>query len=134
MLGAEIFPFRPHEIFFFLFENDGKKVVIAPDETKYMNLDRIPQGLDLLIKECGFFHEDTNGNVLITDDMIEKGWKFELAFEETIKQVEDLKPKKTVLTEISELFRRTPNDYAALEKQYKNLNITFGWDGMQLVI
>lgn len=125
-------PGEEKDINFFMFENDGKRVLIAPDETKYMQVDTIPS-LDLLIKECGIFPETFDGNELLSKEFLEKEW-MEITWKESVEQIRQIGAKKTILTEIEELFQRT---HAELEKEaaaYPELNIIIGYDGLTVEV
>jgi phosphoribosyl 1,2-cyclic phosphate phosphodiesterase len=130
-VGAEIYPGEGKEIFSFLLEKGDEKVLISPDENKFLNLDRIPE-LDLWIRETGLFKEDPDGNLILTEEAYEEDTEHEITFEETIQQIEEVKPEIVVLTEIEELFQRSYDDYKKLEKQYGHLNLKFAYDGMEL--
>jgi phosphoribosyl 1,2-cyclic phosphate phosphodiesterase len=113
----------------FLFEGDAK-LLVSPDETKYLNLYRVPSDLDCWIKECGLFREDPDGNQLFTDSLWAEERETEITFERTVEQVEEVRPERTILTELEEVYRRSYDDYLELEGRYDRLGITFGYDGL----
>jgi hypothetical protein len=39
-----------------------------------------------------------------------------------------------MLTEIEEIYRRRPDEYAALEREYEHLNVEFGHDGLDVEV
>jgi len=105
--------------------------LVSPDENKFLELDRIPE-LDLWIRETGLFKEDPDGNLILTEENYKEDTELEITFEETIKQVKEVKTEKVVLTEIEEMFQRSYDDYKKLEKDYEELNLAFAYDGMKL--
>jgi len=117
----------------YLFEKDGKKVLVSSDETKYLDLSKIPS-LDLWIRETGYFMEDPEGNPLVTEKAVETTIKDEIKFEESIQQIRSIEPEKVVLTEIEELFRHGHEDLKQLEQEYTGLNLKFAYDGMKLEV
>ncbi|WP_331234793.1 MBL fold metallo-hydrolase [Natronorarus salvus] len=113
----------------FLFEGDAK-LLVSPDETKYLNLYRVPSDLDCWIKECGLFREDPDGDPLFADSLWAEERETEITFERTVEQVEEVRPERTILTELEEIYGRSYDDYLALEERYDRLGITFGYDGL----
>jgi phosphoribosyl 1,2-cyclic phosphate phosphodiesterase len=122
----------PRTITYFLFEHESMRLFFAPDETKYLDLSRPHlSNLDLLIKECGYFTHDTEGERIVPEqfaiDVPE-----EITFEETIEQLETIRAKRVILTEIEESFKRTHEDYEALAARYAHLKLEFAYDGMEI--
>lgn len=132
-IGSEIEPENGKEIFSYMLEKQGKKVLISQDENKFLDTSRIPE-LDLWIRETGKFETDAEGNRIMTEEMWKKDAELEISFEETLEQVREVNPDKTVLTEIEELFRWSYDDLKELEKKYRELNLKFAYDGMKLEI
>lgn len=124
-------PGGPEAITYFLFEEAGKRFLLAPDETKYLPLER-PElsDLDLLVKECGYFTDGPDG-VRYVPEGFEATIPDEITFEETLEQVRAIKAKRTILTELEELFQRTPEDYDALTAKVGGL-VEFAHDGMEI--
>ena len=113
----------------FLFEGDAK-LLVSPDETKYLNLYRVPSDLDCWIKECGMFKEAPDGSTMFTDSLWAEEKETEITFERTVEQVEEVRPERTILTELEEVYGRSYDDYLELEERYDRLGIAFGYDGM----
>lgn len=133
-LGWEMEPGGDELVYGYRFEEDDSSTVVTPDETKFLDVDRLPDDLDLWIHECGLFREDPKGNRLLTDDLWERETRLEKTFAETVEQVRSVRPERTVLTEIEEAFQRSYDDYRALEAEYADLDLRFGHDGMALSV
>lgn len=132
-IGAEIVPEEGKQIFSYLFEEKDKKVLISPDENKFLDLNRIPE-LDLWIRETGLFREDPAGKPIMTSERWKKDKELEITFEETLDQIRSVDPDKAVLTEIEEIFQRSYDDYLKIEKKHEDINLKFAFDGMELTI
>lgn len=132
-IGSKIHPEEENQIFSYLFEDDRNKVLVSPDENKFLDLSRIPN-LDLWIKETGLFQEDPEGNVIMTEEAWKNDEELEITFEETLQQIKEVGPEKVILTEIEEIFKRSYDDFLELEDNYTELNLKFAFDGMQLNI
>lgn len=130
--GWEMEPGGENLIFGFQFDDGESKTLVTPDEMKFLDTDRLPSDLDLWVRECGLFRTDPDGNPVFGDDLWEAETELEITFEETVEQVRDVRPARTVLTEIDELFRRSYDDFRELEGEYDELNLRFGHDGMKL--
>lgn len=132
-IAAEIDEGGAKAISGFLFEDDGATAFVSPDENRHFDLDRLPD-LDLWIKETGYFAETPEGDRLVTDRAEETVLAHEMTFEESLAQIRKVRPDRTVLTEIEELFRRSYDDYLALEAEYADLDIEFAYDGMEITV
>ncbi|MFC4552641.1 MULTISPECIES: MBL fold metallo-hydrolase [Halorussus] len=118
----------------YLFEEDDESALIFPDETTFLDLDKVPRDLDLWVRECGFFRETGDGEPIMTDELWAEEREHQTTFDQTIEQVRTVKPDRTVLTEIEEIYRRRPDEYEELESRYEDLNLEFGYDGMELEV
>ncbi|WP_423744418.1 MBL fold metallo-hydrolase (plasmid) [Haladaptatus sp. SPP-AMP-3] len=132
--GWEIEPGEGTLIFGFLFDDGASKTLVTPDETKFLDTARLPDDIDLWIRECGLFRTDPRGNPILTDDLWEEETNLEITFEETVEQVQEVGAERTVLAEIEELFQRSHDDLRELEAEYEDLNLRFGYDGMGLSV
>ena len=130
-ISAPIHEGRENAVSGFLFETDETTAFISPDENKHFDVEKLPD-LDLWIKETGYFTETPDGDRLVTEEAERNALQHEMTFEESVEQVRTVQPERTVLTEIEELFRRSYDDYRNLETQYRDLNIEFAYDGMQI--
>jgi phosphoribosyl 1,2-cyclic phosphate phosphodiesterase len=132
-IGAEIVPGEGKEIFSFIFEKEDKKVLVSPDENKFLDLSRIPE-LELWIRETGKFSYDAEGNRIMTEEKEEEDGELEITFEETLDQIREVRPERTVLTEIEELFRYSYEDLKEVEEEHQDLDLEFAYDGMNLEV
>lgn len=131
-IGAEIKEGEGKQIYGFLLDDGENKAFISPDENKNFELERLPD-LDLWIKETGYFAKTMDGEQqLFTEEAENTALEHEMSFEKSIEQVKQVKPEKTVMTEIEELFRRSYDDYKKIEQEYSELNIEFAYDGMKI--
>lgn len=132
-IGAEIVPGDGNEIFSFLFKKNGKKVLVSPDENKFLDLSRIPD-LDLWIRETGKFEYTADGERILTKEKEEEDRELEITFEETLGQIREVRPERTVLTEIEELFRHSYEDLKEVGEEHEDLDLEFAYDGMNLEV
>jgi len=132
-IGAPLEPGGPEDAAMgFLFERDGESALVSPDETTLLDLSKLPDDLDLWVKECGMFRETPAGEPILSEALWAEERASQTTFEQTIEQVRTVEPGRTVLTEIEELYRRRPDEYAALAAEHADLNLTFGRDGMDI--
>ncbi|MEF8812889.1 MAG: MBL fold metallo-hydrolase [Halovenus sp.] len=132
-IAAEIEEGGDKDISGFLFEEGGASVFVSPDENRHFELDRLPP-LDLWIKETGYFRKSPDGELLVTEEAEEAVLAHEMTFEESLAQVRERQPTRTVFTEIEELYRRSYDDYRRLEREYDGLNVRFAYDGMRIEV
>jgi phosphoribosyl 1,2-cyclic phosphate phosphodiesterase len=129
--GTEIFPFRLAEdyVYAFLFTEQDKRVLIAPDELNDWNPPPSLKGIDLAILPIGLFeyHPFTGERLLSAEDPV---LNTECTFAETIEIIKALSPKKTILTHIEEMNQLGYDDLRVLEKRLKKdgLNIDIAYD------
>jgi phosphoribosyl 1,2-cyclic phosphate phosphodiesterase len=132
-IGAELKEGGEPVISGFLFEDDGTTAFVSPDENRYFDLGRLPD-LDLWIKETGYFKRGPDGELLVTDRAEETTVQHEMTFEESLEQIREVQPDRTVLTEIEELFRRSYDDYQTVEREHEDLGLEFAYDGMEITV
>jgi len=134
-IGAPLEPGGPGDAAMsYLFERDGDSVLVSPDETTFLDLSTVPDDLDLWVTECGMFRETPGGEPILSDELWAEERDRQTTFEQTIEQVRTVAPDRTVLTEIEEIYRRRPGEYADIAADHADLNIEFGRDGMDLEI
>jgi phosphoribosyl 1,2-cyclic phosphate phosphodiesterase len=104
----------------YLLEESNKKVLYSPCDTisfkNYIN----HKYLDLLITECGLFSKLDS----------------EISFEEIIKRIRMIKPKKVIFTHIEEIEVKIWKEKYFLEqkKKYKDINFDYARDGQTITI
>ena len=123
-----------HRMSNFILERDEATVLVSPDETKGLDLSKIPPEVTLWIKECGMFRVDPTGSPVMSDSLWEQERETELTFEETLSQIDHVEPERTVLTELEEIYQRSYDDYRSLESKYANRNLAFSFDGMEITV
>lgn len=57
-----------------------------------------------------------------------------LLFEETLEKIGIISAGRTILTHIEEIFQRSYDDLRDIETQYRDLNITFAYDGLAVEV
>lgn len=116
----------------FLLEQGRKKIVLAVDDTKRWRPGDDLLEPDILVLEAGWFERDPRGRVIVP-----KGhWirDAEASFEETLKIIERVRPKRTILTHIEELNARSYADYVRLERDYRDQHLQFAYDGLRVKV
>jgi len=119
-----------------LLEDGSKTAFLSPDENRHLDLDCLPD-LDLWVKEAGYFVETPDGERIVTAEAERDALAAEMAFEESLAQVRQVRPGRTVFTELEELYRRSYDDYRALERdltEQEGLDLAFAYDGMELSV
>jgi phosphoribosyl 1,2-cyclic phosphate phosphodiesterase len=132
-IGAPLDPGGPEDAAMsYWFETGDESVLISPDETTFLDLEKVPDDLDLWVKECGMFRETPDGDPIMSDDLWAEERDHQTTFDQTLEQVRTVEPDRTVLTEIEEIYRRRPGEYAELAAEYEGLDVEFGRDGMEI--
>ncbi|UPW00653.1 MBL fold metallo-hydrolase [Halorussus gelatinilyticus] len=134
-VGAPLDPGGPEDAAMgYCFSESDASVLVFPDETTFLDLDKVPDDLDLWVKECGYFRETGDGEPIMTDELWTEETDHQTTFDQTLEQVRTVSPDRTVLTEIEEIYRRRPGEYADLADEYADLDVEFGHDGMTLEV
>ena len=102
----------------YLISEKNKNALYAPCDTISFNSYKEYKKIDLLINECGIFSDITN----------------EISFDKLIERIKEIKPKKTILTHIEEveLKKFGEKHFKKIKNKYKNLNIDFATDGLEI--
>ena len=125
-----------HAISTLLLEDGSGVVYLSPDENRHLDLDSLPE-IDLWVKETGYFTETPDGEPIVTEEAEHNALAAEMTFEESLAQVREVQPDRTVFTEIEEAYRRNHDDYRTLAEQLRaeeGLDVTFAHDGMELSV
>lgn len=136
MLGrTQITPFRlaaPY-VYAFLFEGDGKRVLVAPDELVGWQPPDFVRGVDLAIIPKGIqeFDPFTDERRIPADHPL---LSTEATFRQTLEIVRQMAPKRVVMTHIEEADRLGYDDLLRLQKrlQSEGLPVTFAHDTLVL--
>ena len=134
-IGAPLDPDGPEDAAMgYCFDDGESKALVSPDETTFLDLDEVPRDLDLWVKECGYFRETGDGEPIMTDELWTEEADHQTTFDQTVEQLRTVAPDRTVLTEIEEIYRRRPDEYAQLAAEYDELGVEFGRDGMEIEV
>ena len=104
----------------YLIKKDNKKILYAPCDTIDFKRCKDFKDLDLFISECGVF-VDCLG---------------EISFEGVIERIQEIKPKRSILTHIEEDdIRSMGEDYLQrMKEKYSGVDFDFAYDGMEILI
>lgn len=115
----------------FVFERDGRTLVIASDDARYLDESRLPDDIDVAVFECGLFHTAPDGTRILTET--DRHWlRDELDHDEVLDRISRLAPDRTVLTEIEHLCARSFDDFQRREREYEH--IRFAYDGLEIEV
>lgn len=133
--GTKIFPFRLNEdyVYAFLFENKDQKILIALDELNGWDPPDFVKSVDLAIVPMGIMEKDPFTNKRKTDEN-HPVLKDEATFKETIKIVEKINARRTILAHIEEPDDISYDELKELEKELNYLNIEFAYDSMYIEV
>lgn len=127
-LDVQAIPMANPSLYAYLLTEEKKRVLLALDDTKNWRPTEDLAGADLVVLETGWFEHDPEGNLLLPPGHPVR--QFEASFEETLEILKMLKPKRVVLTHIEEVNARSYEDYLELEKQYREYDLRFAYDGL----
>jgi phosphoribosyl 1,2-cyclic phosphate phosphodiesterase len=119
-----------------LLEDEHGTAFLSPDENRHLDIESLP-ALDLWVKETGYFPETPDGDRTVTEKAERTALAAEMTFEESLAQVRQVQPERTVFTEIEEQYRRSHDDYRALAQELREteeLDVAFAYDGMELSV
>lgn len=107
-------------VYAYLIENLGKRLLYAPCDTISFNNYKKFNGLDLLINECGIFSDVSS----------------EISFHNLMQRLRDIKPKKIILTHIEEEEINFWGEkyLQKMKKVYSDVDFDFAYDGMKIKV
>lgn len=134
-VGIQPFPLAEEYVHAFMFEENGRRTLIAPDELNGWEPPEWVKGTDLAVIPKGIARFDPltgERNIHEEHPILE----MEATFEETLAVVEKLDAKRTILTHIEEIDRLTFDDLRTLRKRLQSdgLDITFAFDTMTVEV
>lgn len=109
---------KKSELYAYLIEQKEIRVLYSPCDTLgFDNYKNLPV-LDMLITECGLF----------------SGYPTEISFKNSMKKIEEINPKKVVLTHLEEVELNIYGEkhLEKMKKKYPNRNFDFAYDGMKI--
>ena len=134
-VGIRPFPVAVEYVYAFMFEENGRRTLIAPDELVGWEPPAWLRGADLAIIPMGVaeFNPLTGERHIAQDHpMLE----IEATFEETLKIIEALSAQRVILTHIEEVDGLTHDDLQELQRRLREdgLHITFAFDTMTVEV
>ncbi|MFH1751959.1 MAG: MBL fold metallo-hydrolase [archaeon] len=108
------------DVYGYQIQEGKKKVLYAPCDTiSFENYNNF-KGLDLLLNECGLFSD----------------FPSEISFEDLMKRIKEIKPKKTILTHIEEIEVSAfgIEHLQKMKKKYSDIEFDYAFDGMEITV
>lgn len=128
------FPLAERYVYAFLLEENGQRVLLAPDEVLGWHPQRELGSLDLAVIPMGIpeFHPLTGERRIPQEHPL---LHLEATFEQVLEIVAQLHARVTVLTHIDELAGLAPEelDLLAARYQQRDIALSFSYDGLRLV-
>lgn len=119
-IGVVGYQGKDSDTYAYLIEKNDKKVLYAPCDTISFDNYKNFSDLDVLINECGLFSDVPT----------------EISFEELMKRIREIKPKRSIMTHIEEVeINIWGEDYLQkMKEKYSDINLDFASDGMEIII
>lgn len=114
----------------YILEQEARRVVFALDDTRNWKPEAEFLDPDLLVLETGWFERDPQGRIIVPSGHSIRDE--EASFEETLSIIEQVNPRKVVLTHIEQLWARSYEDYLELETKHHSHNLQFAYDGLRV--
>lgn len=130
--GSIVRPFKMAQpgLTAYILEREHRKLVFAVDDTKDWKPGAEFSNPDLLVLETGWFERDPEGRVIVPAGHPIR--TEEASFDETQRIIDQINPRKAVLTHIEQLWARSYTDYVELEKKHYNQKLQFAYDGLRI--
>jgi phosphoribosyl 1,2-cyclic phosphate phosphodiesterase len=135
LAGVEITPLRVAQsyVYAFVFEEHGRRLLIAMDELKGWDPPAAVRGVDLAVLPMGICEHDpfTGGRLIAAEHPILRA---EATFDETLEIVRRLAAGRVVLSRIEELDGLSYLDLLRLEERLRRagVELTFAFDGLSV--
>ncbi|MBN1679151.1 MAG: hypothetical protein JW966_02585 [Anaerolineae bacterium] len=135
--GTPIRPFRVAQdyVYAFVFEGEGQRVLIAPDELYQWDPPDDVHGMDMVVLPMGIteFHPLTGERLI---DEAHPVLNAEATFRQTLGMVRKLAAKRVIMTHLEEISGMNYDDYIRLEFKLRQdgYNITFAYDTLVVSI
>ena len=110
---------------------EGKNLLVASDDARYLDEGALPETTDLAVFECGYFERDPDGERILTDADL-AFLDDELTHEEVLARIDRLGYDRVLLIEIEHFTARSHDDFAALAENDSYDGIQFAHDGLEL--
>ncbi|NDJ77820.1 MAG: hypothetical protein GYB65_16340 [Chloroflexi bacterium] len=135
--GVEVYPFRLAEdyVYAFLFEGEGRRVLIAMDELYGWQPPDFVRGVDLVVMPMGLTEFDPfDGHRVIPAE--HPVLRAEATYRQTLDMVRTLDAGRVVLSHIEEAVRLSHDDLKRLEDGLhdEGLNVEFAYDTMLIEV
>ena len=134
-VGIRPFPLAVEYVYAFMFEEDGRRALIAPDELVGWEPPAWVRGADLAVIPMGVAEfNPLTGERHITQE--HPMLQMEATFEETLEIIEALNAQRVILTHIEEVDGLTHDDLQELQHRLQGdgLHITFAFDTMTVEV
>ncbi len=130
--GLSARPFRMAQpgLTAYVLERESRRLVFAVDDTKDWKPGTEFLDPDLLVLETGWFERDPEGRVIVPAGHPIRNE--EASFDETLRIIDRINPRKAVLTHIEQLWARSYTDYLELEKKHHGQKLQFAYDGLRI--
>jgi len=105
--------------------SDGNKVAVyAPCDIRNFPVKECLMQPDVFVLHLGYFRELVPPGIGLGED----------SFDDNLQTIRKLGPKKIIFTHIEEVWGRSYDDYKEMEKQLRDFNVEFAYDGMRIKI
>jgi len=135
--NARVLPVRVAQsyVYSFVFEANGRRVLIAPDELKGWRPPEWLHGVDLAVVPMGITEFDvfTGERRLAAEHPL---LALEATFDETLRMLDELAPSRALLTHIEEMDGLSYDDLKRVEKRVRGegRDVTFAYDTLVVAV
>ncbi|WP_336326414.1 MBL fold metallo-hydrolase [Halovenus sp. HT40] len=112
---------------------DDQTLLIAADDSRYLDEDALPAEIDLAVFECGYFEHGPDGERILTDADL-NFLADELTHQEVVDRIDRLDPDRALLTEIEHFTARSHDHFETLAASDAYEGIEFAHDGLEIEI
>jgi len=116
----------------YIIEEGAKKVIYAPCDSKPFPRSKLLKKPDILIIGNVFPLGPLKGGITIPEDNVLRRELFSL--EEVLELAKELEAKKLIVTHIEEEWGKSYDEYKELELRYREYNLCFAYDGMNVIV
>ena len=133
-LRLRAFPMANPELWTYEVMEDGRRAVLAVDDTRGYRPEEALAGADVAVLETGWFEFDPEGARIQIPGHPKA--QAEASFQESLQIAARLRAGRTYFTHIEEINQRTLEEYEALEgsAELQAVRGRFAWDGLRVEV